>query len=158
MLLTPVLLLVVHPPAMMLQTARPMQVTTAPAARQQQRACEPRCNKQTDDAKSNGSVIGRVGGYLYLGNFIAVVSLGTLSRLGLISLPPLNTLTAISNNAMDEEIAAGTLQPLLATGWAIAYWFDLIRQYFAYPTTDAATGFVASFCADNAALCTGVVY
>lgn len=99
-------------------------------------------------------VVGRVAGYLYIGNVAVTVTIGVLSRLGLISLPPINTLTDIANNAMDAEIAAGTLQPLLATGWSIGFWLDLLRQYNSFE----GDGFVASYCAEQAALCAGVVF
>jgi hypothetical protein len=96
-----------------------------------------------------------VVGVLYLGNFVAVMFLGVLSRLG-VTLPPVNTLTDIANNAMDAEIAAGTLQPLVATAWATRYWVDLLAQYFAAPNQDS---FVATWCSTHAAeLCTSVVY
>ena len=116
-------------------------------------ACTVACE---NDRGERGRFIAGLVGFGYLGNFVAVVSLGVLSRLGLISLPPINTLTDIANNAMEAEIAAGTLQPLLATGWATAFWFDLIRQQYEFD--DATTSFVASYCTAHANLCEGVVY
>ena len=98
-------------------------------------------------------MIGRTAGYLYLGQVITVVTIGVLKRLDLISLPPVNSLTAIANNAMDAEIAAGTLQPLLATGWSVGFWLDLWRQYYA--EADPAA-FVAGYCAEHAALRVGL--
>ena len=97
----------------------------------------------------NGVIVGSA----FLGPFIVQVSLGVLSRLGLISLPPLNSLTDISNNAMEDAIAAGTLQPLLATAWATNFWLDLIRQYL---SSEEQAAFVAAYCADHANLCVGI--
>ena len=91
----------------------------------------------------------------YPGNFIFVVSLGVISRTGLVDLPPINTLTDIANNAMEAEIAAGSLNPYLATGWATNFWVGLLQQYFAQ---DEPGGFVARYCAEHASLCTGIVY
>ena len=99
-------------------------------------------------------LLGRIAGFAYLGNFVTVVSVGILSRLGLINLPPINLLTDIANNAMDQEIAAGNLNPLLATGWATGFWLDLLRQYNAFAGED----FVPSYCAAHASLCAGISF
>ena len=83
------------------------------------------------------------------------MALGVASRLG-VTLPPINTLTDIANNAMDAEIAAGNLEPLLATAWATRYWLDLLNQYFDFAEPQ---DFVVSWCSQHAAeLCTGVVF
>ena len=101
-------------------------------------------------------LLGRLVGFAYLGNFITVVSIGVLSRLGLVSLPPVNQLTDIANNAMDEAIAAGSVQPLLATGWAVNFWLDLWRQYYAFD--GGGPSFVADYCAQHASICAGVPF
>lgn len=67
------------------------------------------------------------------------------ARLGLVDPPPINTLTAIANAAMDEAVANGTVQPLLATAWAQRLWIDLLVQYNAAPET-----FLPSYCTDAA--------
>ena len=107
---------------------------------------------EPDESKQ---AIGKIFGFLYLGNFIVVVTLGLINRFTDIRLPPINSLTDISNNAMDAEIAAGTLQPILATAWATNFWLDLIRQYFAAAQDPS---FVADYCATHASLCAGVVF
>ena len=107
---------------------------------------------EPDESKQ---AIGKIFGFLYLGNFIVVVALGLVNRFTDIRLPPINSLTDISNNAMVAEIAAGTLQPILATAWATNFWLDLIRQYFAAAQDPS---FVADYCATHASLCAGVVF
>ena len=101
----------------------------------------------------NNQLLGIVVGFAFLGPFVIQVSLGVLSRLGLVTLPPLNTLTDIANNAMEDAIAAGTLQPLVATAWAQSFWFDLIRQYY---SAEEQASFVAAYCATHANFCVGV--
>ena len=110
------------------------------------------------DRLTNGKppqLIGLVAGSLYLGNFIAVMTIGVLKRFDLISLPPINSLITIANNAMDAEIAAGTLPPLLATAWSFGFWIDLLRQFSELPGEQAAS-FVSGYCTDHAALCVGL--
>ena len=107
---------------------------------------------EPDESKQ---AFGKIFGFLYLGNFIVVVALGLVNRFTDIRLPPINSLTDISNNAMDAEIAAGTLQPILATAWATNFWLDLIRQYFAAAQDPS---FVADYCATHASLCADVVF
>ena len=131
-----------------LRTASPGRPRVRPHAVR----CCTRGDGEQSDAKG-AQMIGRTAGYLYLGQVITVVTIGVLKRLDLISLPPVNSLTTIANNAMDAEIAAGTLQPLLATGWSVGFWLDLWRQYYA--EADPAA-FVAGYCAEHAALCVGL--
>jgi hypothetical protein len=117
--------------------------------------CSERPLDKDSEAKKPGSqLMGRLFGFAYLGNFITVVTIGVLKRLDLIELPPINTLTAIANNALDAEIAAGRLQPLLATGWSLGFWLDLLRQYVSI-APDKAT-FVADYCVQHASLCSGI--
>lgn len=66
-------------------------------------------------------------------------------------MPPLNTFTDIANAAMDEAIAAGTLQPLLATAWAQGFWWDLLAQ--CYKSGVAPEAWIASYCEAHASLC-----
>ena len=112
------------------------------------------CAADDPEPDESKQAIGKIFGFLYLGNFIVVVALGLVNRFTDIRLPPINSLTDISNNAMDAEIAAGTLQPILATAWATNFWLDLIRQYFAAAQDPS---FVADYCATHASLCAGVV-
>ena len=99
----------------------------------------------------------RVGvalGTLYLSQLL-ILPYTALARLGVISPPPLNTFTAIANAAMDQAIAAGTLQPLMATAWAQSFWFDLLSQYYA---AGEPADFVPQYCAEasHAAWCVGL--
>ena len=107
------------------------------------------------ESKSPAAAIGKAAGFAYLGNIIFTVTLGILSRAGLVSLPPVNTLTDIANNAMDAELAAGTIQPLFATAYGIYFWLGLLRDYNA--AGDQAA-FVGAYCAAHASLCTDVVF
>ena len=75
-----------------------------------------------------------------------------------VPLPPINFATDIANNAMDERIAAGTLEPMMATAWSYSFWFDLLGQYFADGSSPQE--FVSNYCADaaHASWCAGVVF
>lgn len=75
-----------------------------------------------------------------------------LSRLGLISLPPMNAFAAISNAAMEQAVASGEVPALLATAWAQRFSLDLYAQYF---DAGAPADFVGRWCADagHAELC-----
>ena len=114
------------------------------------------CQRPEPKEVKPAEIIGRVFGFAYLGNVVVTVGLGILSRMGLVALPPVNTLTDIANNAMDLEIAAGTLQPLLATAWSVGFWLELLRAYYAQAGDRAA--FLGDYCAAHASLCVGVVY
>ena len=59
------------------------------------------------------------------------VVLFVLLKLGLIQLPPLNAFTAITNAAMEDRVQAGTLDKMVATGWANGFNFDLVKQFYA---------------------------
>ena len=59
------------------------------------------------------------------------VLLFVLLKLGLVTLPPLNAFTAITNAAMEERVQAGTLDKMVATGWANSFNFDLVKQFYA---------------------------
>ena len=100
-------------------------------------------------------LVGTIVGVGYLGPFIATVGTGVLSRLGLIEAPPLNALTDIANNAMEAEIASGSLQPIVATAWATSFWVDLIGQYYSF---DGPGSFLATYCSQHEGFCTGVSF
>ena len=118
---------------------------------------KPYQQKGTGRARRGSSRSPLLVGGGYLGSFILVVGIGVLKRLGLVSLPPINTLTDIANNAMDDAIAAGTLQPLVATAWATNFWLDLLRQYYAFDGGDGpSSSFIATYCADHASYCAGI--
>ena len=59
------------------------------------------------------------------------VLLFVLLKLGLVTLPPLNAFTAITNAAMEERVQAGLLDKMVATGWANGFNFDLVKQFYA---------------------------
>ena len=67
------------------------------------------------------------------------VLLFVLTKLGLLTLPPLNAFTAITNAAMEKRVQAGTLDKMVATGWANRFNFDLIKQFYARRLCHAAT-------------------
>ena len=70
-----------------------------------------------------------------------------LQRLGLITLPPLNTFTAITNAAMEAEVVAGNVPAIVGTVWAQKFFLDLIGQYNGAGAPD---DFIATFCGDAA--------
>ena len=59
------------------------------------------------------------------------VLLFVLLKFGLVTLPPLNAFTAITNAAMEERVQAGLLDKMVATGWANGFNFDLVKQFYA---------------------------
>ena len=59
------------------------------------------------------------------------VVLFILLKLDLVQLPPLNAFTAITNAAMEDRVQAGTLDKMVATGWANGFNFDLVKQFYA---------------------------
>ena len=74
------------------------------------------------------------------------VLLFVLLKLGLVTLPPLNAFTAITNAAMEERVQAGTLDKMVATGWANSFNFDLVKQFYA---SGAPDDFVLKYCMDK---------
>ena len=113
-------------------------------------------DKKQDTSTPSNRAVGVVVGTLFFSQFWVIV-VGVLGRLGVIDPPPINTLTDIANAAMDAEIAAGRLEPLLATGWAQLFWVDLLQQYYQY---ENRSGFIAAYCSnpDHAAWCSGIAY
>ena len=75
-----------------------------------------------------------------------VVALVLVSKASPDSLPPLNALTAISNAAMEQAVAAGDIPKPMATFWAQRYWFDLIGEFQA--SKIPATEFITQWCSD----------
>jgi hypothetical protein len=59
---------------------------------------------------------------------------------------------------MDERIAAGLLNPYLATAWAQKMYFGLVGEYLQSDAAERAT-FIARYCAEasHTAWCSGIV-
>ena len=100
-------------------------------------------------------------GWLALFGQLAPAGLVGLARLGLVKAPPLNTLTDIANNAMDEAIANGCKellfeQKLFATAYGQGIWKDLIAEYYSSgETTDFLTK-AGGVCAEHPGWCEGI--
>jgi hypothetical protein len=108
--------------------------------------------KPSPELKKKQNAIGALVGVAYFAQF-AIIQYGVLARLSLVKAPPLNTFTDIANAAMEQAIAIGELQPLVATAWAQVFWVELIKEYYSSGQPD---DFVASWCAaaEHSAYCT----
>ena len=93
--------------------------------------------KTSANVRDNPVAIGV--GVLAVFSQLNFVLLFVLTKLGLVTLPPLNAFTAITNAAMEERVQAGTLDKMVATGWANRFNFDLIKQFYARRLCHAAT-------------------
>ena len=133
-----------HSPAML----APPVATRARAAR----CCEERERSWLSSQLRKPAVGGVIFGALYFSQF-GVLIITALGRLGLVTVPPLNTYTAIANNAMDAGIADGSVFPLMATAYAQGLWFDLVSSYY-----QIGPQFLDAYCAeaDHLAWCAGV--
>lgn len=107
--------------------------------------------KPSPELKKKQNAIGAFVGVAYFAQF-AIIPYAMLARLGLVKAPPLNTFTDITNAAMDQAIAGGELQPLVATAWAQGFWVELFKEYY---SSGQADDFVATWCAatEHAAYC-----
>ena len=93
--------------------------------------------KTSANVRDNPVAIGV--GVLAVFSQLNFVLLFVLTKLGLVTLPPLNAFTAITNAAMEKRVQAGTLDKMVATGWANRFNFDLIKQFYARRLCHAAT-------------------
>jgi len=99
--------------------------------------------KTTPELKKKQNTVGAIVGIAYFSQF-GIIGFAALAKLGLVKAPPLNTFTAIANAAMDQAVATGEVQPLMATAWAQGFWADLFTQYYSSGQPD---DFVAKWCA-----------
>lgn len=113
-----------------------------------------RCTEEAE--KKDSQIIGQVIGYSAIGGQLLFPFLVGLQRLGLIELPPLNAFTAIANNASDEAIAIGTINPYTATVYGQGIWKDLITEYYSSGKTTEFLTKAGGICAEHAAWCDGV--
>lgn len=96
-------------------------------------------------------------GYGFIAAQLAPALLVALTRLGLITPPPLNTFTAISNNAMDAAIADGEIPKLMGTVYGQNKWYELISSYYSSGETTAFLTDATGLCSQHPAWCEGVV-
>jgi hypothetical protein len=48
--------------------------------------------------------------------------------------------------AIDERVAAGTLDKMVATAWGQGFWFDLVKQFYA---SEKPADFVLTYCMEK---------
>jgi hypothetical protein len=119
------------------------------------RALSPRLSGADDD-KSSGPQLGEIVGYTFLAGQLTPALLVGLARLGLIQLPPINTFTAIANNAMEEAVANNEINIYFGTVFGQQKWFELISQYYDDGRTTEFLTRAGGVCAQHAAWCQGV--
>ena len=119
------------------------------------RASSPRLSG-ADDEKSSGPQLGEIVGYTFLAGQLTPALLVGLARLGLIQLPPINTFTAIANNAMEEAVANNEINIYFGTVFGQQKWFELISQYYDDGMTTEFLTRTGGVCAQHAAWCQGV--
>jgi hypothetical protein len=108
-------------------------------------------SEPSPELKKRQNTTGALVGVAYFAQF-AIIPYAVLARLGLVKAPPLNKFTDITNAAMDQAVASGELQPLMATAWAQGFWVELFKGYY---TSAQPDDFVATWCAavEHAAYC-----
>eukprot|EP00967_Tisochrysis_lutea_P036189 scaffold43532_cov34-Tisochrysis_lutea.AAC.1 len=99
--------------------------------------------KPSPELKEKQKTTAIIVGVSYFAQF-AIIPYVALARLGLVKAPPLNTFTDITNAAMEQAIASGELQPIMATAWAQGFWVDMFKEYYSSGQPD---DFVATWCA-----------
>ena len=80
-------------------------------------------------------------GAIYLLSFMGQLATISAAKLGLITLPPINTFTEIADAAMEMGVADGSVNPYTATAYSWGIWLDLLQSYNARAS-------VAAWCAD----------
>ena len=80
-------------------------------------------------------------GAIYLLSFMGQLATISAAKLGLITLPPINTFTEIADAAMEMGVADGSVNPYTATAYSWGIWLDLLQSYNAGAS-------VAAWCAD----------
>jgi len=103
-----------------------------------------------------GANIGANIGYLGLLAYISPVFVAALAKAGVIDPPPLNTFTAIANNAADLAFASGEIPRNIMTVYSFQQWADLLQQYFADGKTTEFLTRVGGVCAQHPGWCDGV--
>ena len=106
--------------------------------------------------QSPSQVFGKVFGYAFLFSNLAPAFGNALGLLGLWDPPPINLLTAVANNAMDEAMFAGEIPKLMATAYCQGIWVDLLKEYYASGETTEFLTKAGGICAQHAAWCDGV--
>ena len=95
-------------------------------------------------------------GYLFLFGQLAPAFATAAGRLGLFKPPPLNLLTEVANNAMDEAIRTGEIPALMGTVYGQGVWKDLIGQYYASGESTAFLTKVGGICMQHPVWCDGI--
>ena len=104
---------------------------------------------------SKGPEFAEIIGYGFIGGQLFPPLLVGLARLGVIRLPPINTFTAIANNAIDEAVAAGEISPYQGTAYGLQLWSGFLSEYSQGGSTEFLTR-AGGVCAEHAAWCAEV--
>jgi hypothetical protein len=96
-------------------------------------------------------------GYFFLFSNLAPAFGNALGRLGLWNPPPINLLTAVANNAMDEAMLAGEIPKLMATAYGQGIWADLLKEYYASGETTEFLTKAGGICAQHSNWCEGII-
>tara|TARA_B110001452_G_C15067095_1_gene372458 strand:+ start:28 stop:666 length:639 start_codon:yes stop_codon:yes gene_type:complete len=145
-------------PAAVLAT-RPMSRAPPPKARAPKAPKAPKVPEKTEEEKKNIKIqqnFAAAFGYFALFGQLAAPFAAALGRLGLIKPPPLNLLTDIANQAMDEAIANEEIPKLMGTVYGQGIWKDLIGQYYNTGETTEFLTKAGGVCAEHAGWCAGI--
>ena len=105
--------------------------------------------------KQQQNFAGAFGWFALAGQLAAPLAAG-LGRLGLFKPPPLNMLTDIANQAMDEAIAKHEIPKLMGTVYGQGIWKDLIGQYYSTGETTEFLTKAGGVCAEHPVWCDGI--
>lgn len=136
------------------------RLASTPAAARSRAVVSSEEGSEEDSTVNVGSLIG----YTLLLGYLSPIFTTAAAKAGLWNPPPVNTFTAIANNAADEAMASGTLQlgnflgyPIQTGTWyAQDIWRDFIVQYYANGETTAFLTKAGGICEQHAAWCAGV--
>ena len=133
--------------------------TPPPKARAPKAPKAPKVPEKTEEEKKNIKMqqnFAAAFGYFALFGQLAAPFAAALGRLGLIKPPPLNLLTDIANQAMDEAIANEEIPKLMGTVYGQGIWKDLIGQYYNTGETTEFLTKAGGVCAEHAGWCAGI--
>ena len=145
-------------PATVLAT-RPIARAPPPQARAPKAPKARKVPEKTEEEKKNIKMqqnFAAAFGYFALFGQLAAPFAAALGRLGLIKPPPLNLLTDIANQAMDEAIANEEIPKLMGTVYGQGIWKDLIGQYYNTGETTEFLTKAGGVCAEHAGWCAGI--
>lgn len=115
-----------------------------------------RCMGADTEEKQSGLPLVAYVGYAFLFGQLSPALFVGLARLGLITLPPINTFTAIANNAMDEALRNQEIFPYFCTTYAQGKWNEFFFEYYNSGETTEFLTVAGGVCSQHPGWCEGV--